>query len=101
MMAGLDSDKLYSFLCTKAGRGERVTEKEVAAHFGVDMGAVKKRFGLLAGHCVLEDRGDGDYDCSAVPKISKTAFESAGSQGKGNQEYVRQLLADIERHKKN
>jgi hypothetical protein len=100
-MASLDSDKLHDFLSQGAREGRRVTEQEVATHFRVELGAVKKRFGLLTGNVVLVDLGDGEYDCTNVLRCSTAAFDSAGSQGKGNQEYVRGLLAEIERLKKN
>lgn len=101
LMAALDSNKLHDYLCQAARDGRTVTEQEIANHFGVELGAVKKRFGLLTGNVVLIDRGGGQYDCTNVPRCSKTAFDSAGSQGKGNQEYVRSLLAEIDRLKKN
>jgi hypothetical protein len=100
-MSALDSNKLHDYLSQSARDGRHVTEQEVAAHFGVEIGAVKKRFGLLTGNVVLLDLGGGEYDCSNVLRCSKAAFDSAGSQGKGNQEYVRGLLAEIDRLKKN
>lgn len=100
-MSALDSNKLHDFLSQAARDGRTVTEQEIAAHFGVELGAVKKRFGLLTGNVVLLDRGGGEYDCANVLRCSKAAFDSAGSQGKGNQEYVRGLLAEIDRLKKN
>lgn len=100
-MSTLDSNKLHDYLSQAARDGRHVSEQEVASHFGVELGAVKKRFGLLTGNVVLTDLGRGEYDCTNVLRCSKTAFESAGSQGKGNQEYVRGLLAEIDRLKKN
>jgi hypothetical protein len=50
---------------------------------------------------VLLDLGGGKYDCTNVLRCSKAAFDSAGSQCKGNQEYVRGLVAEIDRLKKN
>ena len=100
-MSALDSSKLHDFLSQAARDGRHVTEQEVATHFGVELGAVKKRFGLLTGNVILLDAGGGEYDCTNVLRCSKAAFDSAGSQGKGNQEYVRGLLAEIERLKKN
>ena len=100
-MSTLDSNKLHDYLTQAARDGRTVTEQEVAAHFGVELGAVRKRFGLLTGNVVLIERGKGEYDCSNVLRCSKPAFDSAGSQGKGNQEYVRGLLTEIDRLKKN
>jgi hypothetical protein len=100
-MTKLDSDKLYDYLSKAARDGRLVTEDKIVSHFGAELGAVKKRFALLTGNCVLIDLGQGTYDCSNVLKVPKSAFQSAGSQGKGNQAYVRSLLAEIERLKKN
>jgi len=100
-MAGLDSDKLYDMLARAARENRPVSEREVADAFGVDIGGVKKRFGLLTGNVVLIEGADGKYDCRNVPTIGKRAFDSAGSQGKSNQEYVRHLLSQIELLKKN
>ncbi len=100
-MGALDSDKLHDYSSQAARDGRHVTGQEVAAHFGVELGGVRKRFGLLTGNVVLVDLGGGEYDSTNVLRCSKAAFESAGSQGKGNIEYVRGLLAEIERLKKN
>lgn len=98
----LDSSRLHDYLCERARNGATVSESEVAAHFGVELGAVRKRFGLLTGAVVLEETGvHGEYRCDHVLRCTKAAFESAGSQGKGNQEYVRGLLAEISRLAKN
>ncbi|HEX4384285.1 MAG TPA: hypothetical protein VH083_15095 [Myxococcales bacterium] len=92
---------MYDFLSKAAKDGRSVSEREVADAFGVDIGGVKKRFGLLTGNVVLLETTDGAYDCKNVTKISKKAFASAGSQGKSNTEYVRQLFAELELGKKN
>jgi hypothetical protein len=98
----LDPDRLHDYLCERARAGATVTESEVSARFGVEVGAVRKRFGLLTGAVVLEETGvPGEYRCGHVLRCTKAAFESAGSQGKGNQEYVRGLLAEIARLNKN
>ena len=98
---GLDSSMLYAHLSEKALRREAVNERDVAAHFGVELGAVKKRFGLLTNHRVLEETEPGTYDCSGVLQCSEAAFESAGSQGKKNQAFVRGLYREIELLKAN
>jgi hypothetical protein len=100
-LADLDSNKLHDFLSAKARKGVPVTEQEVATHFRVELTAVKKCFGLLTGHCVLEEKEQGQYDCSNVLRLSKQAFDSARSQGKGNQEYVRWLFREIEKLNRN
>jgi hypothetical protein len=97
-MAGLDPRELYEYLCARAREGLPVTERQVVAHFGVQLGTVRKRFGLLAGNLLLEETGaKGEYDCSAVPRCTSEEFASAGSQGKGNRHYVRGLKAEIAR----
>ena len=100
-MASLDSSKLHDFLSDKARSGTLVTEEEVVTKFGVEIGAVRKCLGLLTGNCVLEEKLPGQYDCKNVLRCSKQAFDSARSQGKTNQEYVRSLLREIERLNKN
>lgn len=97
-MAGLDPLALYEYLCVRAREGLPVTERQVVAHFAVQLGTVRKRFGLLAGNLLLEETGvRGEYDCRAVPRCTPEEFASAGSQGKGNRRYVRGLKAEIER----
>jgi hypothetical protein len=101
-MASLDSDALHDYLSEVARSGRKITEDAVAQHFGVEIGAVRKRFGLLTGNCVLEETGTrGEYECRNVLGCTKQAFDSAGSQGKTNQAYVRALLAEIARLAKN
>jgi len=96
-MTGLDSDKLYNYLVARARRGQPVSEQEVAKDFGVELGGVKKRFSLLAKSLVVEETSEaGMYDCRAVLSCSQTAFESAGSQGKSNTEFVRDLKRKID-----
>ncbi len=95
-MEKLKTDDLYEYLRRAAGEGRHITVHEVAQHFGVEVGTVRKRFSLLTGNLVLNEREKGKFDCAGVLRCSKEVFASAGSQGKGNQAYIRGLLREIE-----